>query len=567
MSFIARDKRGDKTYLYRVESYREDGKVKRRKLAYVGVEKENEDGSTEFVPAHKEVLDRIILTENVRLGDVFVLHRIADELKIAEVIDRFSIKGGGLPSGEQLVLLAINYAIDPVSLHRFSSWFEDTALPKITGIDPGKLNKDNLGSAMDGICREIRDRDGEVVRVVDKTLDISKELVKIWMALYDIDLDALYYDLTSSYFEGAKCILARLGYSRDGKRGKVQMNIALVVSRKWRFPICVLVYPGNVSDQRTVKDVLRVLRKDFGITNCTVVWDRGMVSKANVRRVDRCHQKVISGLKKSESAVKNIILSVDDDEILKEENLVRGLDGGEGIYAVSLVRKLYNKRRKIVVYLNTLARKQARRKRDFKLRSARIKMGKYRKKLERGNYQELVPVTNHVKECKKGVSRFFKPVYSQKEKITFTWIEHKHKVREAEVLDGKSALMSTDLSLACDEIIDSYFGKDDVEKAFRYFKQVAKIHPTRCWLENHVRMHVFICYLAYLLSKVLEYKLRSNGLNITAEKALWELGKIKRGVLIDPTTNYNVMKVAKCSEKQKKIINCLSLSEYINSET
>lgn len=567
MSFIARDKRGDKTYLYRVESYREDGKVKRRKLAYVGVEKETEDGSTEFVPAHKEVLDRIILTENVRLGDVFVLHRIADELKIAEVIDRFSIKGGGLPSGEQLVLLAINYAIDPVSLHCFSSWFEDTALPKIAGIDPGKLNTDNLGSAMDGICREIRDRDGEVVRVVDKTLDISKELVRIWMGLYDIDLDALYYDLTSSYFEGAKCILARLGYSRDGKRGKVQMNIALVVSRKWRFPICVLVYPGNVSDQKTVKDVLRVLRKDFGITNCTVVWDRGMVSKSNVRRVDRCHQKVISGLKKSESAVKNIILSVDDDEILNEENLVRRLDGGEGIYAVSLVRKLYNKRRKIVVYLNTMTRKQARRKRDFKLRSARIKMGKYRKKLERGNYHELVPVTNHVKECKKGVSRFFKPVYSKEDKITFTWIEHTHKVREAEILDGKSALMSTDLSLNCDEIIDSYFGKDDVEKAFRYFKQVAKIHPTRCRLENHVRMHVFICYLAYLLSKVLEYKLRSNGLNITAEKALWELGKMKRGVLIDPTTKYNVMKVAKCSEKQKRIINCLSLSEYINSET
>lgn len=567
MAFIAREKRGDKVYLYRVESYREGDKVKRRKLAYIGVEKERGDGSKEFVPAHKDVLDRIVLTENVHLGDVFVLNRVAEELRLASVIDRFSIKGGGLPSGIQIAMMAINYAIDPVSLNRFPSWFEDTALPKITGIAPETLNKDNLSSAMDGICREIRDGDGEIVRVVDKTLDISKELVRIWSGLYDIDMNVLYYDLTSSYFEGAKCILAKLGYSRDKKKGKVQINIALVVSRKWRFPICSIVYPGNVSDQKTVKDILRIIREEFGIKNCTVIWDRGMVSKANFRRVDRCHQKVISGLKKSELAVKDIILSVENDEILKAENLVRELDDGEGIYAVALVQKLYNKRRKIVVYLNTQAQKQAREKREFKLRSARIKMGKYKKKLERGNYKELVPVTNHVKECVKGVSRFFKPVYSQREKITFDWIEHTDKVKEAGKLDGKYALMSTDLKLDCEEIVDAYFGKDDVEKAFRYFKQVTKIHPTRCRLENHVRMHVFICYLAYLLSKVLEYKLRSNGLNITAEMALYELGKIKQGVLLDPTTKYSVIKVARCSKKQKDIINCLSLSEYINSET
>jgi len=179
MAFIAREKRGDKVYLYRVESYREGDKVKRRKLAYIGVEKERGDGSKEFVPAHKDVLDRIVLTENVHLGDVFVLNRVAEELRLASVIDRFSIKGGGLPSGIQIAMMAINYAIDPVSLNRFPSWFEDTALPKITGIAPETLNKDNLSSAMDGICREIRGGDGEIVRVVDKTLDISKELIRI----------------------------------------------------------------------------------------------------------------------------------------------------------------------------------------------------------------------------------------------------------------------------------------------------------------------------------------------------------------------------------------------------
>lgn len=567
MAFIAREKRGDKVYLYRVESYREGDKIKRRKLAYIGVEKEKADGTKEVIPAHKDILDRIILTENVHLGDVFVLDHIAEELDLASVIDSFSIKGGGLSSGIQIAMMAINYAINPVSLNRFPSWFEDTALPKITGIKPEKLNKNNLSSAMDGVCREIRNRDGEVIRVVDKTLDISKALVKIWSKLYGIDLDALYYDLTSSYFEGTKCILAKLGYSRDKKKGKVQINIALVVSRKWGFPICSIVYPGDTSDQKTVKNILKIIREEFGIKNCTMIWDRGMVSKTNIRRVDRCHQKVISGLKGSEIAVKNIILSVENDEILKKKNLVRELDDGEGIYAVDLVRKIYNKRRKVVIYLDTQTQKQVRENREFRLRSARIKMGRYKKKLERGNYTEIVPVTNHVKECVKGVSRFFKPIYNQEnEKITFNWIEHKDKVEGAKKLDGKYALMSTELDVECREIIDAYFEKDDVEKAFRYMKQVTKLHPTRCWLENHVRMHVFICYLAYLLSKVLEYKLRSSGLNITAEMALYELGKIKQGVLIDPITEHSVIKVARCSEKQKDIISRLGLSGHINSD-
>lgn len=548
-----------------MESYREGKKIKHRKK-YLGIEKETPEG-TVFIPANKEILNRIVLTENVHLGDVLVLNKIAEEIDLANIIDKFSIKGGGLSAGTLLTIMAINYTTNPKSLNRFSSWYEDTALPKIIGIEPEKLNKDSLSSAMDGICREIKNDKGEVIRVVDNTLNISKELMVKWTELYNIPLNALYYDITSSYFEGAKCILAKLGYSRDKKKGKVQINIALVVTRKWSFPICSIVYPGNKSDQKTVKKILETLRNDFGITDCTMIWDRGMVSKTNIRRVDRCHQEIITGLKGSETEIKSILLSVNNEDLMKEENIVRELEDGEKIYAIGLIRKVYNKRRKIVIYLNTQTRKDARRKRDFKLRSARIKLGKYKKKLENGNYKEIVPVTNHVNECKKGVSRFFKPIYHQDEKITFDWKEYKDKIEDAEELDGRYALMSTDLKMDCMDIVDAYFEKDDIEKAFRYIKQVIKIHPTRCWLENHVRMHVFICYLAYLLSKILEYKLRSSGLNITATRAIEELGKIKQGLLIDPTTKYSVIKVARCSKTQKDIISCLGLSGYINPES
>ena len=143
MSFKKRIKRGDNVYIYEVESYRKEGKVKQRYIGYLGVEKQTPDG-TVFHPAHSEILDRIILTENVHLGDVAVLYQLAEEIKIAETIDNFSMKGGGLPAGLQLVLMAINHAIKPISLNQFSSWYDDTALSQITGISSDKLNKDNL---------------------------------------------------------------------------------------------------------------------------------------------------------------------------------------------------------------------------------------------------------------------------------------------------------------------------------------------------------------------------------------------------------------------------------------
>jgi transposase len=566
MSFEKRVKRGDNVYIYEVESYRKDGKVKQRYISYLGVEKQTSDG-TVFYPAHNEILNRLILTENVHLGDVAVLYQLAQELKIAETIDDFSMKGGGLPAGLQLVLMAINHAIKPISLNQFASWYDDTALPQITGINSNKLNKDNLSSAMDGVCREIKNKDGEIIRVVDQTLDICKNLMEIWQNLYDIPIDALYYDITSTYFEGAKCILAKLGYSRDKKIGKVQINIALVVTREWAFPICFLVYSGNTNDQKTVKDVLKVIREEFKITDCTIIWDRGMVSKTNINRVDRSHQKIICGLKGSETEIKKILRSVDNGNLQKPDNLVRDMDDESGIFATELITKLYGKKRKIVVYLNTQMQEEMSKKRQFKLRSARVKLGKYRKKLEKGNYQELGPVVNHYQECVKGVSRFFKPIYNKNGKITIDWVEKKDKIEEAKELDGKFAIMSTDLNMKCKDIVDAYFEKDDIERAFRFMKQVTKLQPTRCWLENRVKVHVFICYLAYLLSRVLEYKLRESGLKITSERALGELGKIKKGLLIDKSSNNKIHKVANLSNIQKKILESLGLLGYINPES
>ena len=80
-------------------------------------------------------------------------------------------------------------------------------------------------------------------------------------------------------------------------------------------------------------------------------------------------------------------------------------------------------------------------------------------------------------------------------------------------------------------------------------------------------MHVFICFIAYLLMRAMEYKLQRAGMKITAERAIQELGKIRQGVIIDPTTQYQAIKVARLPKIQKQIISSLGLSGYIKSDT
>ena len=90
------------------------------------------------------------------------------------------------------------------------------------------------------------------------------------------------YDLTSSYFEGRKCPLAKMGHNRDGKKGKLQIVFGLLTNGEG-CPIAVEVFPGNTGDPMTVAPQVEKLRKRFGLKQVVLVGDRGMVTSARIR--------------------------------------------------------------------------------------------------------------------------------------------------------------------------------------------------------------------------------------------------------------------------------------------
>ena len=90
------------------------------------------------------------------------------------------------------------------------------------------------------------------------------------------------YDVTSTYFEGRTCPLAKIGHSRDGKKGSLQIVVGLLCQAEG-CPVAVEVFDGNTGDPSTLSSQIEKVRKRFGLTRVVFVGDRGLITAARIR--------------------------------------------------------------------------------------------------------------------------------------------------------------------------------------------------------------------------------------------------------------------------------------------
>ena len=127
----------------------------------------------------------------------------------------------------------------------------------------------------------------------------------------------------------------------------MQVNIGLVVTKEERFPVFHLVFEGNETDITTVGRALSRLKKEFSITDCLLIFDRGMVSEDNIGELDGSEYDFICGLKKKK-VVKAVLREVEVAELSNEQNFVKDLEEGYSLFAADRVRELYGKERKVL---------------------------------------------------------------------------------------------------------------------------------------------------------------------------------------------------------------------------
>lgn len=279
MAFIRKIKKGEAVYLAKVESYREDGKVKQRVLEYVG--KEENGVATQKVDINK------IEVQNVKhYADIAVLHQLALELKLNYLLGK---------NHKPIIALLIAHLICKGSITRIAAWIENSTIKEVLGIE--ELGTETLYNALDYL--EACDFD-----IIENTI------FKYWKEIAPNDRESFVLDVTDTYHNGTHDNSA----SRKGKDGKVSklVQIGLGVSFDNGFPVFHKAYDGNISNIKILEDLTATMAQR-GIN--TIVMDRGFYSEANVTDLGRLRMKVIVGVKQSTGIKKEILSKVVRDKI------------------------------------------------------------------------------------------------------------------------------------------------------------------------------------------------------------------------------------------------------------
>jgi transposase len=298
--------------------------------------------------------------------------------------------------------------------------------------------------------------------------------------------DALVlYDLSSSYFEGSHCPLAKLGYSRDGKRGTLQVNYGLLTDARG-CPVAISVHEGNTSDSTTFMPEVTRLREDFGIKRMVMVGDRGMIS-----------QKAIDEMSTDADVAWITALRSSAIRTLVEQGRVQmGLFDERNLLEISSPD--FPGERLVACRNPELARMRSH-TRDDLLAATERSLQKIKVRVAQGKLvgQDKIGLAAGKVINQYKVAKHFELTITDD---SFTFTRKAQGIAAEAALDGLYIIRTSVKAQRMDAptCVRTYKSLSQVERAFRSIKTMdLKVRPIHHRLENRVRAHIFLCMLAY----------------------------------------------------------------------
>jgi hypothetical protein len=451
-----------RTHLLR-RSYREDGKVKNETLgnlshlpeALIEIIRRSLQGET-FVP----LAQAFEVTASRAHGHVQAVSAAMRRLGMAELI---APKG----SRERDLVCAMVAAriVAPHTKLATTRWWHTTTLAEDFGV--ADADENDLYAAMDWLLAR-----------QDK---IQKKLAARHLSPGGLVL----YDLSSSYFEGSCCPLARLGYNRDGRRGLLQVNYGLLTDARG-CPVAVSVHEGNVADSATLLPQVQQLREDFGIAQLVMVGDRGMIG-----------QKAIAEMRASDgiqwiTALKNASIRV----LLEQGQLQLGLFDER--HLLELSSPDYPGERLVACRNPELAKLRAH-KREELLAATERNLEKIKVRVDAGKLAGADAIgvrVGKVIDQYKVAKHFDLTIQDQ----AFRFARQREAIAAEAALDGVYIIRTSVDAAQMDaaECVRNYKALAHVERAFRSLKTIdLKVRPIHHRLADRVRAHIFLCVLAF----------------------------------------------------------------------
>jgi hypothetical protein len=309
----------------------------------------------------------------------------------------------------------------------------------------------------------------------------------------------VFYDLSSSYLEGRRCPLGKLGYSRDGVRGKLQVNYGLVCCPEGR-PVAVIVHPGSAADQTTVAEAISSVTKRFGVERVVFVGDRGMITQAHAKSMVEQGIDFISALKAPQIralvSAGDLQLSLFDEINLAE--ITSDRFPGE----------------RLVVCRNPAVAAQRARKRSELLAATEAELDKVTASTSspRGGLRNA-PAAQIGQRAGKVINKYkmAKHFTLQITDGTFAYERKTAQIAAEAALDGFYIIRTTCTpdQISAPAAVRAYKQLKVNELAFKTMKDSLEIRPIYHHLETRVRAHIFLCMLAYYITHELTQRLQS----------------------------------------------------------
>jgi hypothetical protein len=465
---VGGERRAYPTYLLRRSFRDKDGRPRKETLANLTGLPEESIAALRATLKGRVLVDAEAAFEverSVPHGDVAAAHVMASKLGLRALL------GPACPERDIAYALIISRAVRPESKLSTARWWADGDTTLGTDLGVAAAGTDEVYAAMDWL--------------VSRQRGIEKQLAARHLAEGGIAM----FDLSSSWVEGSRCELAAFGYSRDGRRGREQVEYGLLTDPAGR-PVAVEVFPGATADPESFKTAIIRVRGDFGIERLIMVGDRGMITGTRIADLRK-----LEGLEWITALKAPAIAALAEDDGPLQMSLFDAQNFAE------ITHPDYPGERLICCHNPVLAAERAR-KRENLLAATENDLAKIKASVDAGRLKDADKIGIRIGKVI-GKHKVAKHFITEVTGTAFTWRRDQDKIAGEAALDGIYVIRTSvdDAILGSAEVVAAYKNLKHVERDFRITKaDDLDLRPIYHYLAGRVRGHILICMLACYLT-------------------------------------------------------------------
>lgn len=473
-------------------------------------------------------------------------------------------RGDGITLSERALVLVANRLASPGSEHALAQWLETDFVCDRHGrrwMAAWRDDAERKASRSPRVrvtARQLQQWYRTLDQLFERKADIEQALFLTLRDLFSLQVELVFYDLTSTYFEGkGPPEIGANGHSRDGKPRNPQVLVGLVMVDGW--PIAHHVFEGNRRDAMTVSDVVIDLERRFGLKRIVFVGDRGMVTSQNLDDLRGSgHGYIVGRNRRRSGEVFDYIQSATGPWI----ECPVGITAREkSSPPKTLVQEVVAKEPGVRVFVvhseDRLAFEHAQRvkamgrvRTRLEALQQRVAKGKLKAAEKIGAAAARILTRNHG-------HRYFGWSYTDD---VFRFFEHPVHFTREQAYEGKYVIQTEEPDLSAVDAVRLYKELSEVERAFANLKDVLDMRPIYHRTDDRVQAHIFVAALAFLLHRAIEKKLKTARLDLSTTEALTALKSV-RVVDIDLGNGTTKRSVTRGTQRAAAVLRALGITD------